>query len=154
METYRQSGGRKMREQVPSLSSSYAQPHDHEEIVVSKHVRLSPRRILSRATKCATALLKCQSEDGSWCGPLTGDTTLLCDYILLQLWLHPPAVEATPLSSGGTRIEKIVRSIWSYELPDGGWSLFPEGPPEINATVRAYTARRSPRMKRTLHKRS
>ena len=31
-----------------------------------------------------------QARDGHWCAELTADTTLESDYILFQLWLHPP----------------------------------------------------------------
>ena len=31
-----------------------------------------------------------QARDGYWCAELTADTTLESDYILFQLWLHPP----------------------------------------------------------------
>ena len=34
--------------------------------------------------------LRSQYEPGYWWGVLTADTTLESDYILLQLWLHPP----------------------------------------------------------------
>ena len=144
-----------MSKQILSLSSSYTQSNNHEGTVGPNHAHLCPRRVLSHATRSASALLNSQMEDGSWCGPLLGDSTLLSDYILLQVWLDPPSGGATPSSFCRTRIEKVVSSIWNYEMPDGGWNLFPGGPPEINATVRAYTAlklagedSRSPRMKR------
>ena len=31
-----------------------------------------------------------QTQQGYWWADLTADTTLESDYILLQLWLHPP----------------------------------------------------------------
>ena len=40
-----------------------------------------------RATEYLTGI---QSEQGYWWAELTADTTLESDYILLQLWLHPP----------------------------------------------------------------
>ena len=42
------------------------------------------------ARRSADYLLKRQHADGYWWGHLTADTTLESDYILLQLWLHPP----------------------------------------------------------------
>ncbi len=38
----------------------------------------------------AEHLLSLQHPDGYWCALLTADTTLESDYILLQLWMHPP----------------------------------------------------------------
>ena len=43
---------------------------------------------MDRATQ---HLLSLQHRDGYWWGDLTADTTLESDYVLLQLWLHPPA---------------------------------------------------------------
>ena len=70
---------------------------------------------------------------------LTADSTLESDYILLQLWLHPP--------EGGvwnppTRhlIDRAVEVILARQLPDGGFSIYPAGPSEVNATVKAYFA--------------
>jgi len=45
----------------------------------------------SQAARRATDyLLGIQAEQGYWWAELTADTTLESDYILLQLWLHPP----------------------------------------------------------------
>ena len=82
-----------------------------------------------------------RSRTGYWCGDLLGDTTLESDYVLLQLWLHPPERR----SSGGRppwdRIDKARRR----HPRRGSWrtaafNIYPEGPAEINATVKAYAA--------------
>jgi squalene-hopene/tetraprenyl-beta-curcumene cyclase len=87
----------------------------------------------------ARTLTQLQSREGYWCGELTADSTLESDYVLLQLWLHPPANGVwSPVSKG--RIEKACKSVLDRQLPDGGWSIYPQGPAEVNATVRAYTA--------------
>ena len=31
-------------------------------------------------------------------------------------------------------------TFWRRQLPDGGWNIYPEGPSEVNATVKAYFA--------------
>src|SRR5438105_12250703 len=51
-----------------------------------------------------------QARDGHWCAELTADTTLESDYILFQLWLHPPV---GGMWSPATQplIEKAVHSI-------------------------------------------
>ena len=50
--------------------------------------------LLSRtAQACRSAadhLLSLQSREGYWWAELTADSTLEADYILLELWLHPP----------------------------------------------------------------
>ena len=43
-----------------------------------------------RAPRRAASCWRCRTRDGYWCAELTADTTLESDYILLQLWLHPP----------------------------------------------------------------
>jgi squalene-hopene/tetraprenyl-beta-curcumene cyclase len=100
----------------------------------------------TQVTACAQAnrravnyLLGLQKPDGYWWGDLTADTTLESDYILLELWRHPP--------EGGvwnppTRhmIDKAVRSILARQLPDGGFNIYAHGPAELSATIKAYTA--------------
>ncbi len=102
------------------------------------------QRLLERVNHhgklAAAALLDMQKEEGFWCGDLTGDSTLLSDYILLEMWLHPPQPGKEWNPPHPEKIKKMVRSIWRHQLPDGGWNLFAKGPAEINPTVRAYTA--------------
>ena len=38
----------------------------------------------------AEALMRQRTPEGYWNGRLTADSTLESDYILLQLWMHPP----------------------------------------------------------------
>src|SRR4051794_40434163 len=58
----------------------------------------------------ARALLGMQKPEGYWCGELLADSTLESDYILLQLWLRPPAGD-TWQPSTWNRIQKARRSI-------------------------------------------
>ena len=96
--------------------------------------RAPPRRI-----DRPRALLDLQKPEGFWCGDLLADTTLESDYILLQLWLHPPqgAVWNPP---NAERIRKVRRSILERQLPDGGFNIYPGGPADVSASVKAYTA--------------
>jgi squalene-hopene/tetraprenyl-beta-curcumene cyclase len=89
--------------------------------------------------RSAAALLDLQKPEGFWCGDLLADTTLESDYILLQLWLHPPqgAVWNPP---NAERIRKVRRSILERQLPDGGFNIYPGGPGDVSASVKAYTA--------------
>jgi squalene-hopene/tetraprenyl-beta-curcumene cyclase len=78
-------------------------------------------------------LLAEQHADGHWCGELEGDTILESEYVLLLAWLGREreriAVEAA---------EYIRRS----QLPTGGWAIYPGGPLEVSASVKAYLALR------------
>ncbi len=80
-----------------------------------------------------------QRAEGYWWGELTADTTLESDFVLLQLWLHPPCggswnPPTRPL------VDKAVRSILARQLPDGGFNIYPKGPADVSATVKAYFA--------------
>ena len=97
-------------------------------------------------TACAEAnrravnyLLGLQKQEGFWWGDLTADTTLESDFILLELWRHPP--------QGGvwnppTRplIDKAVRTILARQLADGGFNIYADGPSELSASIKAYAA--------------
>ena len=48
------------------------------------------RRRTGDAPRGAPTSPACRPRDGHWCAELTADTTLESDYILFQLWLHPP----------------------------------------------------------------
>jgi squalene-hopene/tetraprenyl-beta-curcumene cyclase len=130
-----------MRELIPYVLPASVQANFdmlQQESAAEQQALFAKAQVCS--TKATQALLRCQKSDGSWCGDLTGDSTLLSDYILLQLWLQP-AANGKPWQPGNTqRIQRVVRSLWKAELPTGGWNQFPDGPIEVNATVRAYTA--------------
>ena len=87
----------------------------------------------------AEALLGLQKPEGYWCGELQADASLESDYILLQLWLHPPAGENWQ-PPNWERVQKTRRAILKRQLPDGGFNIYPAGPSDINGTVKAYTA--------------
>jgi squalene-hopene/tetraprenyl-beta-curcumene cyclase len=91
------------------------------------------------ALKATACLARTQDEAGYWRALLTADTTLESDYILLQLWLHPPE---NGVWNPPTRplIDKAVRSILKRQLPDGGFNIYPQGPVDLSATVKAYFA--------------
>ena len=42
--------------------------------------------------------------------------------------------------SPGCWQRKAVNHIFSMQLPDGGWNIYPGGPAEVNATIKAYLA--------------
>ncbi len=87
--------------------------------------------------RAAEFLLSRQSPQGYWWFDLTADTTLEADYILLQLWLHrPDAGVWNPPNRA--QIDRAVRSILERQLPDGGFSIYANGPADVSATVKAY----------------
>lgn len=76
-------------------------------------------------------LLMQQSEDGYWIGELQGDTILESEYILLLTYLG---------QERSKRAQQAARYIVEQQLPEGGWSIYPGGPLEISASVKAYWA--------------
>src|SRR5271163_736626 len=79
----------------------------------------------------ANHLLSLQYKEGFWLGELEADTTLESDYIY---YLHVLG-KADP-----QRIAKLANYVRRRQLADGGWSIYPGGPSELNATVKAYFA--------------
>jgi len=75
-------------------------------------------------------LLRRQHPEGYWVGELEGDTILESEYVLLLIWLGRPVTDPT--------IQQCAEYIRQQQLPSGGWSLFPGGPLEISASVKAY----------------
>jgi squalene-hopene/tetraprenyl-beta-curcumene cyclase len=62
---------------------------------------------------------------------------LEAEYILLELWLHPPeaGVWNPPCAE---RIQRAAAAILARQLPDGGFGVDPGGPADASATVMAY----------------
>lgn len=89
--------------------------------------------------RASQALLERQYAEGFWCADLTADTTLEADYILMEAWLHP-AENGVWNPPSAERIRKAVRSILSRQLPDGGFNIYPHGPAEVSASIKAYFA--------------
>src|SRR6202046_2857851 len=74
-------------------------------------------------------LLGQQHEDGYWCGELEADSMLESDYIFMH----------TLLGTGAPgKMERAVNEILRHQNEDGGWSLYPGGPSNINYGVKAY----------------
>jgi squalene-hopene/tetraprenyl-beta-curcumene cyclase len=76
-------------------------------------------------------LISLQHPEGYWIGELIVDSTLCSDYVTFMHW------------SGNIDLalqQKCVDHILARQLPDGGWNIYPEGPAEVNASVKAYLA--------------
>jgi squalene-hopene/tetraprenyl-beta-curcumene cyclase len=97
------------------------------------------RRTKNARDNAARSLLALQDSAGFWRGNLTADTTLESDYVLLNLWLDPPAADGWH-PAAQSKIAKAMATVLDRQLPDGGWNIYPAAPAELNATVRAYAA--------------
>jgi squalene-hopene/tetraprenyl-beta-curcumene cyclase len=76
-------------------------------------------------------LLGQQHEDGYWCGELEADVMLEADYIFMH----------TLLGTGDPgKMQRAINEILRHQNEDGGWSLYPGGPSNINYGVKSYLA--------------
>jgi len=89
------------------------------------------QRLPEAIERGAEHLLSLQAKEGYWLGELEADTTLESDYIYYLFVLG----KADPV-----RIEKLANYVRQRQLEDGGWSIYPGGPSELNATCKAYFA--------------
>jgi squalene-hopene/tetraprenyl-beta-curcumene cyclase len=94
---------------------------------------------LAAAARSAQALAALQKPEGYWCGDLLADTTLESDFVLLQLWLYPPAGGAWNPPTA-ERIRKARAAILARQLAGGGFDIYPGGPADVSASIKAYTA--------------
>ncbi len=88
------------------------------------------RQRLARAIAEAQSwLLTAQEPDGHWCGELEGDTILETEYVLLLHFLG---------RLDDPRVGKAACYVRRQQLDEGGWAIYPGGPPEVSASVKAY----------------
>jgi squalene-hopene/tetraprenyl-beta-curcumene cyclase len=92
-------------------------------------IHLSPVR--TAIDRSVALLLSRQAFDGHWVGELQGDTILESEYILLLAFLGRERDE---------KVAKIARYLLAQQMPEGGWNNYPEGPPDLNVSVKAYFA--------------
>ena len=78
-------------------------------------------------------LLAEQHDDGHWCGELEGDSILESEYLLLLAWLGR---EQSALATG------LAAELRHRQEPHGGWAMYPGGPADVSASVKAYLSLR------------
>lgn len=74
-------------------------------------------------------LLSLQRRDGHWCGELEADSVLESEYVIL---LHALG------RSDGEDARRAAEEIRRRQRPDGAWSIYPGGPDDVSASVKAY----------------
>lgn len=90
-----------------------------------------PEQLLSSISRSRDYLLSLQHEDGYWVGELEGDSILESEYILLLAFLNQQHSQDAIYAAN---------YLMDTQMPDGGWNMYPEGPIEISASVKAYFA--------------
>ncbi|GIW87469.1 MAG: squalene-hopene cyclase [Isosphaeraceae bacterium] len=92
---------------------------------------VSPRALDLGLKQARDWFLDRQHDSGHWVGELEGDTILESEYVLLMAYLgreHEPVCE------------RLCRYLLERRLPGGGWAIYPGGPFELSASVKAYFA--------------
>jgi squalene-hopene/tetraprenyl-beta-curcumene cyclase len=102
----------------------------------SQNNHWSPEEIVGASVHSAVAkaqdcLLRLQHPDGHWCGELEGDTILESEYILTMYFIG---------RSGEGKARKAANYLVEKSLPEGGWAIYPGGPPDVSASAKAYFA--------------
>jgi len=92
---------------------------------------LEPRSLTESIAASIRFLLGRQKPSGHWEEELEVDCTLCADYITYLHWRG---------GGSGEIQEKCAAQVRRLQLPDGGWNIYVDGPPEINASVKAYLA--------------
>jgi squalene-hopene/tetraprenyl-beta-curcumene cyclase len=88
-------------------------------------------RLIAAVERSRDYLLSQQAPEGFWVGELEGDTILESEYILLLAYLGQGQSEAARLAANYIRQQQI---------PGGGWAIYPGGPLDVSASVKAYLA--------------
>jgi len=110
---------------VPEFAIAPAFPSVHHEVTRERNIE----KAIARARDW---LLSVQHEDGHWVGELEGDTILETEYVLMLQFLGRPNRE---------KMRKLCNYVirhWQNE--EGGLPIYPGGPADVSASVKAYFA--------------
>jgi len=81
--------------------------------------------------RSARWLLNHQNEDGYWVAEFEADTTLESYFILLKAFMG---------RRDDPKVPRYAKTIRDCMLPEGGWSNYLHGPPDISVSVLSYFA--------------
>ncbi|MEK7382495.1 MAG: squalene--hopene cyclase [Elusimicrobiota bacterium] len=115
----------------------HRKPQDWAEQIRPENIPTSPHgdtpeKLRDSILRSQEAVLRLQNqEDGYWCAPLFGDTTIDSDTIMLLNFLG---------RGNSVKIRRLANHLLNEQNPDGGWAIYRNGPSEISATVKAYWA--------------
>ncbi len=114
------------------MSLSLSEAHRSNEATPSNDsVRPVPAPLAAAILRSQEFLLREQKPEGYWVGELIVDSTLVSDTLCYHHWNG----KVDPVWQ-----RKAVKHIFDKQLEDGGWNIYPHGPAEVNATIKAYLA--------------
>src|SRR3989454_10735645 len=91
----------------------------------------SVKGLTEAIARAQARLLSLQAPDGHWVGELEADTTITAEYLLLGHLID---------RVNRRREQKAVQYLRRRQRDDGGFDLFPGGPTNLSATIKAYFA--------------
>src|SRR5216110_956242 len=91
----------------------------------------SVKGLTEAIARAQARLLSLQAPDGHWVGALEADTTITAEYLLLGHLID---------RVNRRREQKAVQYLRRRQRDDGGFDLFPGGPTNLSATIKAYFA--------------
>ncbi len=97
----------------------------------TRHASFPRDALQSALERTSDWLVSRQHDQGYWVGELEGDTILESEYILLMAFLGR---EGEPVC------QQVARFMLDQQLEDGGWAIYPGGPTDVSASVKAYFA--------------
>ena len=119
-------------EPLPARATYQAEAHAENRAALAEAAAAA-------CARTAPTLLAMQKPEGYWWAissptPRSSPTTCCCS----SGCTRREDGEWNPPTRG--RIEKARRAILERQLPDGGFNIYPDGPADVNATVKAYIA--------------
>jgi squalene-hopene/tetraprenyl-beta-curcumene cyclase len=111
-----------------SIRSSQSAQKKEETVTFLSSLK---KRIQDTIDQSQSFLLSEQIDGDYWVGELMVDSTLVSDTLCYHHW-NGKVDEVWQ--------RKAINHILSMQLPDGGWNIYYGGPPEVNATIKAYLA--------------
>jgi len=116
-----------------STQPANPQPTQPTQVAVPRFGRmdLAMERVESGIKRAVEWFWGQQHEQGYWVGELEADSMLEADYIFMH----------TLLGTGDRgKMERCINEILRHQNDDGGWSLYPGGPSNVNYGVKCYFA--------------
>jgi len=110
---------------------AFARPREIRLTPGQERTATSSSRLRQAIVRTRSWLLAEQKDDGHWVAELEGDTILESETILLLAYLG----RADSAEAG-----RLAQYLIDQQLEAGGWSLYPGGPAEVSASVKAYFA--------------
>ncbi|NBW87059.1 MAG: squalene--hopene cyclase, partial [Planctomycetia bacterium] len=121
----------RLLDDAPSAARHHSRPANRLPLTPPRQSRLPAAALNAAAERTAEWLIGRQADDGHWRGPLEGDTILESEYLLILAWAG---------RLGGRVTTAAARRILAEQLPEGGWAIYPGGPVDVSASVKAYFA--------------